>query len=109
TRFSRDWSSDVCSSDLNYVIKLPLSRITRLIVSAVKQREEERAWDLWSRLYPEMVLPHPLGGKEPRLKFISFDEFMRRLTAPKVQPAAKKLTIQEMYQSFKRKALRPSS
>ncbi|WP_132371562.1 hypothetical protein [Melghiribacillus thermohalophilus] len=76
-----------------------------MLIKAFKKQEEKRAWDMWIQLYPEMLLPHPMG-KEPRMKFISFEEFLKKVTKPEVKPERKE-TVQDIFNRYK-KAIKPN-
>src|SRR2546429_3068290 len=51
TRCSRDWSSDVCSSDLPYQAQLRILHHFRAIFCCRMQRSEEHTSELQSRLH----------------------------------------------------------
>lgn len=63
---------------------MPIKRITRLIIDGYnnqeKKKQEQRAWEMWIALYPDMIVPRPLY-KEPALRFVPFSEFYDKQTA----------------------------
>ena len=53
---------------LDYILKLPIKNITRLLIKAREKQEEDMAWDVYLILYQNM-------NEET---FISFDDFYKR-------------------------------
>src|SRR3712207_7775617 len=67
TRYWRDWSSDVCSSDLSAEVSQGAGRIERLRaeVSGQRVRELNQAQQLSGRMQGDVELPLPTLPREP--------------------------------------------
>lgn len=75
-------------SDMQFVMNLEVEDFLRLAAKAFEKREEERAWQEWLAVYPDMVVPRP-GSKKPSLQFISFRKYLARMKSPKAQISTK--------------------
>ncbi|CAM4186444.1 hypothetical protein L1N85_11425 [Paenibacillus alkaliterrae] len=62
---------------------MPVPSALKMVEKATEKREEQKLWDLWLALYPDMIIPRPMA-KGPALKFESFERFSSRLKAPTV-------------------------
>lgn len=62
---------------------LPLSVAVDFLVYAIEQEKEQAAWELWTNMYPFMVLEW--------LKPVKFDEFKRKLFQPQYRYTQKPL------------------
>ena len=71
--------------------------VKRLLLKAIGQREEQKAWDMWLVLYPHMILPQP-GAKKPMLKFQPFSKFLGKLRGPQTENTD--LTTEEIIAKF---------
>lgn len=61
------------------------------MIAKIREKEfENKAWEMWLSLYPDMVLPRKKVQKnkrvyhEPLIDFMSFDDFLRRTKQPEV-------------------------
>ena len=87
--------------DFQYVLRLPVSNITRLLTKAFKKREEEKAWDMWVARYPYM----------DKKNFISFNDFLKKFEAPVHMQASLHSpdeSVHDRYQKMKMKIKKPS-
>jgi hypothetical protein len=67
--------------DMNFIMSLDPVDVIGLIAKAEEKREEEKAWQMWVQLYPNMIIPRPFA-KDPALKFIPFSDFYKKMTQP---------------------------
>lgn len=58
--------------DFNYILKLEIKLVTKLLIKALDKKEERKAWEMWLAKYPDMT-------KET---FIPFSEYYTKLTSP---------------------------
>ena len=65
-----------------YLRRQKINIVTRLLAKALHHREEQRAWGMWLKIYPYMIVPQPME-KSPRLKFTPFSKFYQAQTQPK--------------------------
>lgn len=75
-------------SDMQFVMNLEVEDFLRLAAKAFEKREEERAWDMWLQIYPDMVVPRP-GSKKPLIKFMPFSKYLAGMKNPKMQISSK--------------------
>lgn len=61
--------------DMSVIADLPLSVITDYLLYALEQEKEQKAWQLWKTLYPDM--------SKKRVKFLSFEEFKNQAFKPR--------------------------
>jgi hypothetical protein len=73
---------------MQFVMNLEVEDFLKLAAKAVEKREEERAWQEWVAIYPDMVVPRP-GARKPPIQFISFRKYLARMKNPKVQVSSK--------------------
>lgn len=69
--------------NFNYVLKLPIKNITRLLNKAIEKDREKTAWDLWSNMYPYMIIG--------RIKAQSFNDFKNDLFQQTQQYSSKSI------------------
>lgn len=60
--------------DMSVIADLPLSVITDYLLYALEQEKEQKAWQLWKTLYPDM--------SKKRVKFLSFEAFKKQAFKP---------------------------
>ena len=59
-------------SSLDYVNKLPWKKGINLINKAIEKRNEQRDWEMWISIYPNM----------DKVNFIPFEKFRSKARAP---------------------------
>jgi hypothetical protein len=74
--------------DMQFVMNLDVEDFLKLAAKAVEKQVEERVWQEWLAVYPDMVVPRP-GSKKPPLQFISFNKYLARLKSPKMRASTK--------------------
>lgn len=61
-------------------MRLPANDVIALISKGREKEEEDKAWQLWTSLYPLMNLPE--NGIIPGIKFMPFSEFYKKQINP---------------------------
>lgn len=80
---------------IDYILRLPIKNVTRLLIKAKETKEEDMAWDVYLTIYPNM-------NEET---YISFDDFFKRKLPKKEEVKSKTETeiltdVKEILNSF---------
>ena len=67
--------------------------------------QEDRAWQMWLQIYPDMIIPQPMS-KNPAIQFIPFSEFLKSVTIKHVSQKPKEEILKDVENI--RKMARPS-
>lgn len=78
--------------DFNFVLKQPISIISRLLVKAVEKRDKKELWEIWLAKYPHMTKDN----------FIDFETFWKRRNQPIQQPEYVGESVEDTFNRFKK-------